>query len=123
MWDDAKTLAKEMRPGEYWYLDNVRAKWNPVRYMEGTMQLQQKSTRLDEMASQDWPHLAALLGSVSRASRPDQLTSSLVESMRSGWVSPPFLDLLFMRLAVEGRKKCYSVSRCAHTQLRTHVMQ
>ena len=65
MWDDAKMAAKEMNPGEYWYLDNVRAKWNPAHYMEATMQLQQRTIRLDETASQDWPHLKALLASVS----------------------------------------------------------
>lgn len=58
-------VSREMNPGEYWFLDNVRAKWNPAHYMEGTMQLQQKTTRLDETASQDFPNLRALLASVS----------------------------------------------------------
>ena len=64
MWDSARVVAKEMKLGEYWHLDNVRAKWNPARYVEGTMQLTQRTTRLDEMAGQDQTHLRALLVSV-----------------------------------------------------------
>ncbi|KAG8217634.1 hypothetical protein J3R82DRAFT_5787 [Butyriboletus roseoflavus] len=61
MWDDARNIAKMMNPGEFWYLHNVRAKWNPSHYMEGTMQLAEKVTQLDETKVETQPHLKALL--------------------------------------------------------------
>ena len=64
MWDGAKVAAKGMTPGEYWYLDNIWAKWNPAYYTEGTMHLQQKTTHLDETSSQDWRHLRDFLACV-----------------------------------------------------------
>ena len=65
MWDDARNIAKMMNPGEYWYLHNVRARWNPDHYMEGTMQLAEKLTQLDESKLEVSPHLKALLAFVS----------------------------------------------------------
>lgn len=67
MWDDARNIAKMMNPGEYWYLHNVRAKWNPSNYMEGTMQLAEKVVQLDETKLETHPHLRALLVLVFRA--------------------------------------------------------
>ncbi|KAF8422592.1 hypothetical protein L210DRAFT_979877 [Boletus edulis BED1] len=54
MWDDARTIAEMMKPGEYWYLNNVRAKWNRYQHMEGTMQYAEKVQRLaaDELEAQ-----------------------------------------------------------------------
>jgi len=65
MWDEARIIAKRMQPGEYWYLNNVRAKWNPYRYIEGTMKLAEKVERLPENGFESYPHLKALLGSMS----------------------------------------------------------
>lgn len=64
MWDDARSIAQMMNPGEYWYLHNVRAKWNPSNYMEATMQLAEKVAQLDETKLEVQPHLRALLASV-----------------------------------------------------------
>ncbi|KAH0833790.1 hypothetical protein J3R83DRAFT_10937 [Lanmaoa asiatica] len=61
MWGSAQVFAKDMKPGEYWYLPNVRAKWNATHYMEGTIQLAERITRLDESAPHDQPCLEALL--------------------------------------------------------------
>ncbi|KAF8418643.1 hypothetical protein L210DRAFT_3766845 [Boletus edulis BED1] len=61
MWDHAQTVAKEMKPGEYWYLPNVRAKWNATHSMEGTVRLAERIARLDESAREE-PFLKALLG-------------------------------------------------------------
>ncbi|KAF9227780.1 hypothetical protein BS17DRAFT_774296 [Gyrodon lividus] len=61
MWDDAKAIARTMNPGEYWYLHNVRAKWNPNHYMEGKIRLAEKITQLDETKLRAQPYLAALL--------------------------------------------------------------
>ncbi|KAH0825903.1 hypothetical protein J3R83DRAFT_7655 [Lanmaoa asiatica] len=61
MWDSARLVAKMMNPGEYWYLHNVRARWNSAHYMEGTMQLAEKIVRLDETVLEDQPNLRALL--------------------------------------------------------------
>ncbi|KAF9246398.1 hypothetical protein BU15DRAFT_39557 [Melanogaster broomeanus] len=61
MWDSAKDIARIMNPGEYWYLHNIRAKWNPSHYMEGTMQLAEKVAQLDEAKLEVQPHLRALL--------------------------------------------------------------
>lgn len=55
-----------MNPGEYWYLHNVRAKWNPSHYMEGTMQLAEKVSQLDETKREALPRLGALIASVLR---------------------------------------------------------
>lgn len=72
MWDNARNIAKMMTPGEYWYFHNVRAKWNPSHYMEGTMQLAEKVTRLDETKLEAQIHLRALLASVSRSMMLEQ---------------------------------------------------
>jgi hypothetical protein len=72
MWDDARNIAKMMTPGEYWYLHNVRAKWSTSHYMEGTMQLAEKVTQLDETKLEVHIHLRALLASVSRSMMLEQ---------------------------------------------------
>lgn len=64
MWDNARDIAKMMNHGEYWYLHNVRARWNPSHQMEGTMQLAEKVTQLDETNLEVQPHLRALLALV-----------------------------------------------------------
>lgn len=64
MWDGARNIAMMMNPGEYWYLHNVRARWNPSHYMEATMQLAEKVAQLDETKLEAQPHLRALLASV-----------------------------------------------------------
>lgn len=64
MWDNARNIAKMMNPGEYWYLHNVRARWNPNHYMEGTIQLAEKVTQLDETKLEVQPYLRALLALV-----------------------------------------------------------
>lgn len=64
MWDDARNIARMMNAGEYWYLYNVRARWNPSHHMEATMQLAEKVTQLDETKLELQPHLRALLASV-----------------------------------------------------------
>ena len=74
MWDEAAIIAKMMKPGEYWYLNNVRAKWNPYRYIEGTMQLAEKVERLEPNSFEARPHLKALLESVSCTLCYDLLT-------------------------------------------------
>ncbi|KIJ17019.1 hypothetical protein PAXINDRAFT_180193 [Paxillus involutus ATCC 200175] len=61
MWDSANAIARTMNPGEYWYLHNVRAKWNTSHYMEGKMQLSEKVTQLDETKLGAHPYLRALL--------------------------------------------------------------
>lgn len=63
-----------MKPGEYWYLNNVRAKWNPHHYMEGKMNFVEKVERLvaDNLEAQ--PRLVALLESVSFVYCYDVLT-------------------------------------------------
>lgn len=61
MWDSAKSIARAMKPGEYWYLHNVRAKWSHRHSIEATMQLAEKITRLDEAMMEAQPNLKALL--------------------------------------------------------------
>jgi len=61
MWDDARMIADMMKPGDYWYLNNVRAKWNGRHYMEGTMKLTEKVERLDVNQLEAYPHLRKLL--------------------------------------------------------------
>lgn len=81
MWDDARNIANMMTPGEYWYLHNVRAKWSPSHYMEGTMQLAEKVTQLDETKLETQPHLRALLASVSRNMMREQTDTFLRRKM------------------------------------------
>ncbi|KAG9318610.1 hypothetical protein JVU11DRAFT_703 [Chiua virens] len=61
MWDDAKNVARMMNPGEYWYLNNIRARWNLSQRMEGTMQEAKNVIQLDKTRLEDFPHLRALL--------------------------------------------------------------
>lgn len=74
MWDSARDFAKLMNPGEYWYLHNVRMKWNQNHYMEGTMQRAEKFTQLDGTKLEAQPHLRALLAPVSCSMIPLQTT-------------------------------------------------
>lgn len=54
-------IVDTMKPGDYWYLNNVRAKWNSRHYMEGTMKLAEKVERLDIKQLEACPHLRDLL--------------------------------------------------------------
>ena len=65
MWDDARMIVHMMKPGNYWYLNNVQAKWNPRHYMEGTMKLTEKVEHLNINQLEAYPHFRKLLARVS----------------------------------------------------------
>ncbi|KAF8136492.1 hypothetical protein EV363DRAFT_1319733 [Boletus edulis] len=86
MWDNARNIAKMMNPGEYWYLHNIRARWNLNQYIEGTMQLAEKVTQLDQTKQLEaQPHLRALLA------RKNEFESSVPSRSASLHIFPEML--------------------------------
>jgi hypothetical protein len=62
MWrDKAVALAKRMKPGEYWSLDNVRMKVGSAGYIEGSFSEADKARKLSVADVDTCPHLQALL--------------------------------------------------------------
>lgn len=107
MWDGARNIAMTMNRGEYWYLHNVRARWNPSHYMEGTMQLAEKITQLDETKLEAQPHLRALLASVSHAEHEIDQADILVrrknefELHKSSLTSGPASSNIFPQMLLQ----------------------
>ncbi len=62
MWrDKAVTLAQQMKPGEYWSLDNVRMKLSNGGYIEGSFSEAAKARKLSVADVDTNHHLQALL--------------------------------------------------------------
>lgn len=67
MWrDKAVALALQMKPGEYWSLDNVRMKVSNGGYIEGSFSEAAKSRKLSIADVDTNHHLQALLQCVLR---------------------------------------------------------
>lgn len=60
MWDDARILAKTMKPGEFWYLPNARVMRDSY-HLHGKLVETHKSKKLDEVADGEKLHFRALL--------------------------------------------------------------
>ena len=90
MWNEVRIIAKMMKPGEYWYLNNVQAKWDLHHYMEGKMNFVEKVKQLvvDNLEAQ--PHLVTLLETMSFIYCYDVLT--LVQEKTQTWIgSKPYV--------------------------------
>jgi hypothetical protein len=62
MWEDAATFAREsMKPGEYYFLNNVKMKIGRAGYVEGTMTYPEKNRKLLEEDAERSPHWRELL--------------------------------------------------------------
>lgn len=61
MWNSAMQVGKDMRPQEFFALDNVRMRVSSGGHWEGKFVEGRKARKLDEDELEGEPHLAALL--------------------------------------------------------------